>query len=57
LLEIRSGNLTLEEVERRAHALDQRFQAAFERTMLPEQPDYARIDDFLIRSRRRMVDD
>jgi hypothetical protein len=57
LLEIRSGNLPLAEVECRAHALDQRFQAAFERTMLPEQPDYARIDDFLIRSRRRMVDD
>ena len=43
-------------VKRRALELDERFQAAFEQTRLPEQPDYARVDDFLIRARRRIVD-
>jgi len=56
LLHIRNDDLPFEEVKRRALELDERFQAAFERTALPEQPDYARVDDFLIRARRRMVD-
>ncbi len=56
LLRIRAGDVPFEEVKRRALALDERFQAAFERTGLPEQPDYDRVDDFLIRARRRMVD-
>jgi uncharacterized protein len=56
LLHIRNDGLPFEEVKRRALALDERFQQAFERTSLPEQPDYARVDDFLIRARRRTVD-
>jgi hypothetical protein len=56
LLHIRNDGLPFEEVKRRALELDERFQAAFERTTLPEQPDYAQIDAFLIRARRRMVD-
>ena len=56
LLSIRAGDLPFEEVKRRALELDVRFQAAFEATRLPEQPDYARVDDFLVRARRRMVD-
>jgi predicted nucleotidyltransferase len=56
LLHIRNGGLVFEEVKRRALELDERFQQAFERTALPEQPDYDRVDDFLIRARRRMVD-
>ena len=56
LLHIRNGGLPFEEVKRRALELDERFQQAFERTGLPEQPDYRRVDDFLIRARRRMVD-
>jgi uncharacterized protein len=56
LLHIRNDGLPFEEVKRRALELDERFQRAFERTSLPEQPDYARVDDFLIRARRRMVD-
>jgi uncharacterized protein len=56
LLHIRNDGLPFEEVKQRALALDDRFQAAFERTRLPEQPDYAMIDAFLIRARRRMVD-
>ncbi|MCD4726659.1 MAG: nucleotidyltransferase domain-containing protein [Pirellulales bacterium] len=56
LLRIRNDGLLFEEVKRRALALDEQFQQAFERTNLPEQPNYARVDDFLIRARRRMVD-
>jgi predicted nucleotidyltransferase len=56
LLHIRNDGLPFEEVKRRALELDERFQAAFERTTLPEQPDYAQIDAFLIRARRKMVD-
>jgi uncharacterized protein len=56
LLQIRAGEVPFEEVKRRALELDERFQAAFERTGLPEQPNYATVDDFLIRARRRMVD-
>jgi len=56
LLHIRNDGLPFDEVKRRALELDERFQQAFERTALPEQPDYARVDDFLIRARRRIVD-
>ena len=56
LLHIRAGELGLEEVKQRAIKLDDRFQEAFQKTSLPEQPDYARVDEFLIRARRRMVD-
>jgi len=56
LLHIRNDGLPFEEAKRRALELDEQFQQAFERTALPEQPDYARVDGFLIRARRRMVD-
>jgi predicted nucleotidyltransferase len=56
LLQIRNDGLPFEEVKRRALQLDERFQRAFERTRLPEQPDYAEVDDLLIRARRRMID-
>jgi predicted nucleotidyltransferase len=56
LLRIRAGEMTFDEVKSRALALDAVFQEAFERTALPEQPDFRRVDDFLIRARRRMVD-
>jgi len=56
LLEIKGGGLSFEEVKRRALALDERFQAAFEQTTLPDQPDYDRVDAFLIRTRRKMAD-
>jgi uncharacterized protein len=56
LLHIRDAALPFEEVKRRALKLDERFQQAFERTALPEQPGYARVEEFLIRARRRMVD-
>jgi hypothetical protein len=56
LLNIRDGGLVFDEVRQRALELDQQFQQAFERTTLPDQPDFDRVDDFLIQARRRMVD-
>ncbi len=56
LLHIRNDGLPFDEVKRRALELDERFQQAFERTALPEQPDFRRVDEFLVRARRRMVD-
>jgi uncharacterized protein len=56
LLHIRNDGLPFEAVKLRALELDERFQQAFDRTALPEQPDYVQVDDFLIRARRRMVD-
>ena len=56
LLHIRAGDVPFKEVQRRALELDDRFQRAFEHTRLPEQPDYTRVDDLLIRARRRMID-
>jgi predicted nucleotidyltransferase len=56
LLNIRDGGLVFEEVRQRALKLDQQSQEAFEKTTLPDQPDFDRVDDFLIRARARMVD-
>lgn len=56
LLEIKAGSHSFDEVKQRALDLDGRFQEAFERTRLPDQPDFARVDRFLIAARRRMVD-
>ena len=55
LLHLRNDGLPFEEVKRRALELDEQFQRAFEQTALPEQPDYQRVDDFLIRARRKMA--
>ena len=56
LLRIKWAELSFDEVKQRALALEREFQAAFETTALPEQPDFARVNDFLIRARRSMVD-
>jgi predicted nucleotidyltransferase len=57
LLRIKSGALSFEEVRTRALELDHSFQQAFASTRLPERPDYDRVNRFLIRARRRAVDD
>jgi len=56
LLAIKGGTLSFEEARDRALALDREFQEAYRATTLPEQPDYQRVDEFLIWARRRMVD-
>jgi hypothetical protein len=56
LLAIKGGALSFEQARDRALALDREFQEAYRGTELPEQPDYRRVDDFLVWARRRMVD-
>jgi hypothetical protein len=56
LLAIRNGQLTFDQAQARAIELDHDFQAAFGRTQLPDRPDYGRVNDFLLKARRRMVD-
>jgi uncharacterized protein len=56
LLAIKAGGCSFEQAKARALALDREFQQAFLNTRLPEQPDFARVDKFLIEARRRMVD-
>ncbi len=56
LLRIKRGEVPFAEVMKRALELDKEFQAAFERTTLPEQPDYEAVNEFLIKARRSAVE-
>jgi predicted nucleotidyltransferase len=56
LLAIKSGTWSFEQAKARALELDRVFQEAYLHTALPEQPDYQRVDEFLVWTRRRMVD-
>lgn len=56
LLRIKHGELNFDEVKRLALDLEREFQAAMTDTKLPEQPDFRRVNDFLMRARRSMVD-
>lgn len=55
LLAIRRGEMPWEEVNAWRLDLHREFDAAFETTRLPEQPDYGRVNSFLVRARRSMV--
>ena len=52
LLAIRRGEMKWDEVEAWRLTLHDDFDEAFERTHLPDRPDYERANDFLIRARR-----
>jgi hypothetical protein len=52
LLAIKCGDLSWEETNRLRIDLHSRFDAAFARTSLPERPDYAAANAFLLRARR-----
>lgn len=52
LLAIRTGQVPWNEVEEWRLALHTELDGALARTMLPEQPDYERANQFLIRARR-----
>src|SRR3954462_4980421 len=56
LLAVKTGALSFDQARDRALALDREFQEAYRWTPLPEQPDYRRVDAFLVWARRRMVD-
>ena len=51
LLAIKHGEVPFKETNQWRKELQREFEAAFERTKLPERPDYERINDFLIRGR------
>jgi uncharacterized protein len=56
LLAIRRGELPWEALNEWRLALHREFDAAYSASRLPERPDYARADAFLIAARRSMVD-
>lgn len=55
LLAIRRGEMPWDEVNAWRIQLHGEFDAALERTKLPERPDYERVNAFLVRARRSMV--
>lgn len=56
LLRIKRGELPFDAVKQQALALEREFQSAYETTQLPEQPDFARVNEFLLKARRSAVD-
>ncbi len=55
LMAIRAGEFSFEEVREKALLLDRQFQKAFDATDLPEQPDFERVNQFLIMARRSAI--
>jgi hypothetical protein len=55
LLAIRGGEMAWAEVDGWRVRLHEEFDAAFAATRLPERPDYAGVNAFLIKARRAMV--
>lgn len=56
LLQIKQGQLTWPEIDRLRLQLHIDFDAAFAVTTLPERPDYAAANAFLLKARRSMVE-
>ncbi|CAG0965886.1 hypothetical protein PHYC_00981 [Phycisphaerales bacterium] len=56
LVALRDGVMPWEDADRWRLDLHERFERAFERTRLPERPDYERVNGFLVRARRSMVE-
>lgn len=52
LLAIKRGDLPWDEVDRWRRSLHDEFDRTFERTALPDRPDYAKVNRLLIRARR-----
>ena len=55
LLAIRRGERSWDEVAARRAELDAEFRAAFDDSVLPEMPDFARVNEFLILARASAV--
>jgi hypothetical protein len=55
LLQIKFGQVPFDKVEQWRLELHQQFDAAFQSTSLPERPDYAAANDFLLRARREAL--
>jgi uncharacterized protein len=56
LMSIRCGQVTWEKTNEWRLQLHKQFDEAYERSTVPERPDYAWANDFLISARRRMVE-
>jgi len=56
LLAIRNGQYSFEEVEAKAKELEREFEVAFDKTRLPEQPDFEEVNRFLIEARRHAAE-
>jgi uncharacterized protein len=56
LLGIKRGELSFDQVMQQALTLDKQFQAEFERTKLPQQPDFEAVNAFLVKARRSAVE-
>ncbi|HEX8391516.1 MAG TPA: nucleotidyltransferase domain-containing protein [Longimicrobium sp.] len=56
LLDIRAGSAQWDEVNQWRLALHREFDAAYASTTLPEAPDYAWANDYLVRARRAAVE-
>lgn len=52
LLAVRRGELTWEEVDAWMARLQEETESALASTVLPAEPDHARVQDFLVRTRR-----
>lgn len=57
LLPIRHGEMALEEVDRRRLELQRAFRYEFERTKLPDRPNYAEANRVLLEARRSSLED
>ena len=57
VLAVRRGEVPWEEVDAWRLALHNQFDRAFATTRLPEQPDYERVNAFLIQARRSKTQD
>jgi uncharacterized protein len=55
LLSIKRGEVALMECESWRRQLHERFDAALLKTTLPDRPDYAVANDWLLRARRSMI--
>ncbi len=55
LLAIKGGEVPFEETNQWRKELQREFEGSFEKTELPERPDYERINEFLIRARKLAV--
>ncbi|MBN1912642.1 MAG: nucleotidyltransferase domain-containing protein, partial [Pirellulales bacterium] len=57
LLAIKRGEMPWEEVDQWRLRLHEEFDQAFEQTSLPERPDYERVNRFLVKARRSVVEE
>ncbi|MEQ8221278.1 MAG: nucleotidyltransferase domain-containing protein [Candidatus Eremiobacterota bacterium] len=48
LLSVKKGEIPIEETLEKAHELAERFEKVYEKTSLPEEPDYKSADEFLL---------